>query len=741
MSIENINFQKGEEGEQNGFWKVVTPLKGRVDHDQSPTRRTQTSDSLVHGTKSPRKRGIIRSTTEKSMGTSPVKTPNGRAGLPSPEKRTIDDLNKSARKRAIGVTSKYHSLMDEDLEYDSDYLNNQDRSLAEIIIKESRDESNGFHYGSDVELEEDITESVRKRRNRRRESSEKEKKLEAAAASDDELSSDEEYTPRRRRKREVLDNISSPTETPKKKVHSKALGRPKVKEAVEKRKVGRPSKSDEVIGKVKSIFQLDDEDLFMENKDKPKSPSQNQDRVDTEDSYPTFSFNETTCTPPIISGIQEEKVVPKKEGDLDFFKPMPIPKVDSNGDIVDEEFEKKYIPINQIKSRGSLIDERSFFLDGSEGYFEQHSTRPKYSTNSLSQLAPQLDYDEFIPYVQLSELIKANEKRSLSTIHKSLYNQWCFELSQGYNLNFFGIGSKIKLILDFVQSFVVDWYENVLDSDGDSPNILVVNGYNPTLKFKRILQDIVTAFISQEERKSTALKFPKHVSETLPFLVNFIETTRDDTCYSGSLIKPKLILVVHNIDGEALRDEKTQSFLSELCSLPEIWLISSTDNINVSLLWDSVKLKNFNFLWHDLTTYEPYNVELSFKDVLSLGKSKKYVGNKGAKYVLTSLTNNARNLYKILLQKQKELISSIATTKTSLLGLRGNAKFAIDFNSLYNTCVEEFITSNEISFRTILGEFVEHKMCNLTKNESGSEIIFVPFSYEEIEQLLSECFT
>ena len=53
--------------------------------------------------------------------------------------------------------------MDEYLDTD-DYLDEQDRILADRIIKQSRGEPDEVNYGSDVELEIDLTQQRRTRR-------------------------------------------------------------------------------------------------------------------------------------------------------------------------------------------------------------------------------------------------------------------------------------------------------------------------------------------------------------------------------------------------------------------------------------------------------------------------------------------------------------------------------------------------------------------------------------------------
>lgn len=768
------------EGIESDAEIFYTPALSR-NESISPMRR---NSPFISPIKSPGKRGIIRlGKMLDSVTLSPIRTPNGRAGLLSPKKRSLMELNNSARKRAVQSTI-YSRLMDEyDDEDENDHLNRQDRNLAESILRNSRNEPSGPAYGSDVEFEEEDLED--KPRPKRRKASMKKIKMEEeedlvsdvdikelSDISVDDLSSDEVHsddvlsdveevlklndTPKRTMRRRGASKIIntrksllSPTKLAKVDLLKAELTKGDLvkteltKGDLVKRRVGRPSKSENVIGNVKSIFQMDDEKFFKENKarDIRKVSENSLDTESESNAIMSAIFNTTeTTTIPVISGIPSPELKkdtgvhdPKKE-----FTPLKIPRVDELGNICDTEFLKEHFSGNRIESslKGRFLDEKAFFLEGSEGYFEQHSCRPRTSNNSLAQLAPKLDYSTYIPFVDDGEKISADRRDRLFKLHKSLYHQWCFELTQEYNLNFYGVGSKLSLLMDFVLNYIPTWFETSLPEE-IVPNILVVNGYNPTVKFKRVLQDIVSSFISQETKRANNIKFPKHVSETVPFIINYVESRRK---YNDGFIKPQLIILIHNIDGEAFRDEKTQNYLSQLCSLPEIWLISSTDNINAPLLWDLFKMKNFNFLWHDLTTYKSYSVEMSFKDVLNMGRSKKFVGDKGAKYVLSSLTSNARKLYRVLLEKQIEVMKSIVLTKAARNGLKGSIKNGIDFKTFYNSCLEEFITSNEISFRTVLGEFVEHKMCKLIKDDAGVEMVFVPFNFDEMEKLLEEEF-
>ena len=126
--------------------------------------------------------------------------------------------------------------------------------------------------------------------------------------------------------------------------------------------------------------------------------------------------------------------------------------------------------------------------------------------------------------------------------------------------------------------------------------------------------------------------------------------------------------------------------------------------------------------------------------MISLGKSKKFVGGLGAKFVLRSLTDNHRNLYRELLIAQLDNMEKLVPSASGRMGMKGNIKVAVELKNLYNTCLDEFITSNEMNFRTFLKEYIEHKMCQLVKDSSGVEMIFIPFTYEEIQNIYKQEF-
>lgn len=358
-------------------------------------------------------------------------------------------------------------------------------------------------------------------------------------------------------------------------------------------------------------------------------------------------------------------------------------------------------------------DDKALFLDGPDAYFDQHRYRAKQSTNSLV-MGPQLEYDEFNSLILLSGFFHFSQRRQLVHKYQLLYSQWLFELQSGLNLIFYGIGSKRLFLLDFVQNCVLQ--------RNDECDCLVINGYNPLTSFNEILKQIVVMLKLK--------KVPKRIGEIVDHLItHFAKKKTKDV---------ELVILFHNIDSEPLRDERTQDYISKLAAIPQIQLIASMDHISTPLLWDSTRLANFNFTWHNITTFQDYLTEMSFKDPLTFGQQNNSSGSKGAKYVLSSLTTNSRNLYKILATQQLSLMQDEELSKgnTSRHLLRGSIKHGLEFQRLFQLCAEEFISSNEINFRTMFMEFVEHKMAMLTKDPSGVEMAFIPFTMDEIAKLL-----
>ncbi|QNP98026.1 YALIA101S06e05402g1_1 [Yarrowia lipolytica] len=398
------------------------------------------------------------------------------------------------------------------------------------------------------------------------------------------------------------------------------------------------------------------------------------------------------------------------------------PILDSSNDFHTDE--------RSLANVGALIaaEDRVLFLDSSEGYFDQHKTRGRGNANTMAK-APAIDHSVFFKYTnQANELFHADQKKMLRHAYRGMFSQWIFELSEGFSLLFYGLGSKRELLTDFVCEKV----------DSEIP-ILVINGYNASVQFKSVLNSVVDVLYENHEdifaKKGFVVrnKLPKDVDLLVKLVV---DTMRD--IEAGS--KPSLVVLCHNVDGESLRIDKASTHLSQLMSISQIWFVASVDHIMAPLMWDSAKLASYNFVWHDVTTFAPYTVETSFDDPLLLGKKAEAQGAKGVKYVLESVTPNHRSLYKNLIYCQLEEFHNVADKRklpeAEVGALTGSTSISVDYDKVLTECLNELTVSNKKDFQEKLKEFMDHKMVVAFDDKMGMKKLYIPSSKDVVQQIL-----
>jgi origin recognition complex subunit 2 len=327
-------------------------------------------------------------------------------------------------------------------------------------------------------------------------------------------------------------------------------------------------------------------------------------------------------------------------------------------------------------------------------FFQNKGGRSQTSNNNLSSLAL-LDHEEYFSLLRKFRDPHAEDIDYLEDLHASSFTQWQFELSQDFNICLYGWGSKKSLLMKFADHI----YK--MQTDHFKNRIVVVNGYVPNLTIRDILNTVASA-ISEHGQKLG--------SQPAEMLENLFALLREDRGQD-------ITLIVHSIDKAPLRRPANQTILSRLSSHPQIHLVTSADHPSFPLLWDSSLRSTYNFLFHDCTTFRSYDAEVDVVDEVHelLGRSGRRVGGKeGVSFVLKSLPENAKNLFRVLVGEQ--LITMDDSTGPGLEGPDGNddderragnsrqSEPGVEYRVLYQKAVEEFICSNEMNFRTLLKE-------------------------------------
>lgn len=136
-------------------------------------------------------------------------------------------------------------------------------------------------------------------------------------------------------------------------------------------------------------------------------------------------------------------------------------------------------------------------------------------------------------------------------------------------------------------------------------------------------------------------------------------------------------------------------------------------------------------------------------------------GREGVGWVLRSLPENARGVFRILCGEilagdddgggagegdEDSEVDEDGFEETR----RGNGKrksgageteealFGVEYRTLYQKAVEEFLCSSEMAFRTLLKEFVDHQVIVTRRGGGGTEVLGVPMRREEVEGVLEE---
>lgn len=430
----------------------------------------------------------------------------------------------------------------------------------------------------------------------------------------------------------------------------------------------------------------------------------------------------TLLEPTTIGGLSEEEDL--EEDDLLARKIWEADEAESGEeqdeaeeDLAEAESTAPTTPLKRKRGRRKRTPTPPHDLPPHEQYFWQN--RPgkfKTSNNTLSSLSL-LTHEEYHNQISAYDDPHQDSYEYLESLHSRSFPQWRFELSQSFSICLYGYGSKRILVNAFAK------YLCSL-SPNDPPKILVVNGYTQTLTLRTLLTTLATLIF---DCTTTTLpsKLGSQPREMLATLLDHLQSNPPDSPY---------YVFVNSLDAPALRRSPTPSLLAQLAACPHIHFLATCDTPNFPLLWSTSIRDQYNFLFHDTTTYLSYGgVEIpSVIDSVNelLGRSGRSVkGKEGVGFVLRSLPENARSLYRVLIA---ELLSAMDDDE----GGKGEA--GVEYKMLYQKVVEEFICSNEMGFRQLLKEFYDHQMIVSRRDGVGAELLGVPWRREEMEAILED---
>ncbi|KAI6002246.1 origin recognition complex subunit 2-domain-containing protein [Pisolithus orientalis] len=345
-----------------------------------------------------------------------------------------------------------------------------------------------------------------------------------------------------------------------------------------------------------------------------------------------------------------------------------------------------------------------------EAYFLQASSRSATSSNVFSSRVLPLSADEYAAAIAAYKARPQGQTVQTRWTgpwdEATAFRRYARELAEGFNLLFYGFGSK-RAILNKLAT-------ECLAKKG---HVVVVNGFQPNTTLKDILASI----------------------ERVPGVLS----------HSSSL----------PLSAEQLRSQKIRNFLSLLALNPNVHLVASIDRLNAPLLWSasdvssrkspahnpgdmksSVLRRGYAWLWHDLTTLSPYDFELTTgtrtaRQGITAGgnASGGPLSETAVAHVLAAVTAKAKKLFAFLAAKQLENIETAPAENATDL-----QQYGLTYDTLFSAARAEFIATNDTTLRSLLGEFMDHGLI-LSVNQGGSgggETLWIPLRKERIAKIL-----
>ncbi|KAL9087843.1 MAG: hypothetical protein Q9159_003440 [Coniocarpon cinnabarinum] len=397
-------------------------------------------------------------------------------------------------------------------------------------------------------------------------------------------------------------------------------------------------------------------------------------------------------------------------------------------------------------------------------FFQNRPGGTKTSNNTLSSVSL-LSHEEYFEVMKNYKDPHRREIEFLHDLHSDSFDQWLFELEEGFNICLYGWGSKRRVLIDFA--------EHVAESQ-ERWKIVVVNGNVPGTTIRDLLETLSSIVPGLADTK-----MPANPADALEIILDRLSAPQKHN------VQQKYLILIHSLDARSFRRPPNQDLLARLVSHSSISLVATCDTSTFPILWDASLRTHFNWVFHDTTTFAPLDAEIGgvggagdenmqqenvvgagVVEIVNglLGRSgRKVHGREGVAFVLRSLTESARRLYGLLVAEilsadddiggdlEEERLDnedvdefgksprkSKGRAKQSNAASAGAGNANVEYRTLYRKAVQSLIATSEMQFRQLLKEFYDHEMLVSKKDSMGTELLSLPFRRDELESILEE---
>ncbi|XP_075258011.1 origin recognition complex subunit 2-like [Convolutriloba macropyga] len=356
--------------------------------------------------------------------------------------------------------------------------------------------------------------------------------------------------------------------------------------------------------------------------------------------------------------------------------------LEENDDFIDEKTTATFA----FRKKGKNALEKQFAAS-SQHFFESSSNQPSANSGGPSSgldasKVPLIDSEKYSKILKtLTDSHQGNIDILQEKYQDRYFLKWLKLMYFGYNILLHGYGSKVSLIEDFRQAYLLHFHH------------VVIKGFYPGLTMKHIMSSLSDNI--DFGNKFTPNSLDKFCSE---FAEHFQRKNID------------LFIVIPSMDSAMVKIPKLQQLLLNLTKIPKTHIVASIDHINADLLWDTESKCQMNWLKFDCTTYENYTIETSFENSL-LHNSSGALALSSLANVAASLTPNAKKILEVIISFY---LNSDDSKCAGML-----------FQNCYLQCRENFLVNSDLSLRAQLTEFIDHGLVSMKKNSEGGELIIL----------------
>eukprot|EP01080_Neovahlkampfia_damariscottae_P003464 gene3464-6113_t len=285
--------------------------------------------------------------------------------------------------------------------------------------------------------------------------------------------------------------------------------------------------------------------------------------------------------------------------------------------------------------------------------------------------------------IELTEIYYSNDKNNeWIEKYKSKFNEWYFYLQCNFSLLFYGIGSKINILNEFILNTI---------QFKETKGIIIISGFD-IISFKDIFQTIYK------------IKFNHYTNLSISEILDKLREQEEQE-------EENIFILIHNIDQLS----NSIDYFIDLYSLSFIHLIFSIDFIDSSLMFNSILESKLNILKYKITNYSNYLFEISNSTYLSSNSNMSSMDLKGIKQILLSLPPKEKKLFYLILKNSK--------TSVSIENLK----------QFYEENDEILIEKEEID--RMMKNFMDHNLMKEIEKEGKTEYL-IQFSKDFLSELI-----